>query len=50
LKEIHDEGALAPGDPERLNAERRAREGIAIPQTTLGELNALATELKVSTL
>jgi ureidoglycolate dehydrogenase (NAD+) len=50
LNEIHAEGALAPGDPERLTAERRAREGIPIPENTLVELNALATELGVSTL
>jgi ureidoglycolate dehydrogenase (NAD+) len=50
MEEIHDEGALAPGDPERLNAERRAREGIAIPQNTLAELNALAGELGVERL
>jgi len=50
LNEIHAEGALAPGDPERRTAERRAREGIPIPENTLAELNALATQLRVSTL
>jgi ureidoglycolate dehydrogenase (NAD+) len=46
-QEIHDEGALAPGDPERLNAERRRRDGIEIPEATAAELNALAGELGV---
>ncbi|HEX2333062.1 MAG TPA: Ldh family oxidoreductase [Burkholderiales bacterium] len=50
LKEIHDEGALAPGDPERRTAERRAREGIPIPENALAELNALAGELGVAKL
>jgi len=36
---------LAPGDPERLSAQRRAREGIPIGTATLAELNALAREL-----
>ena len=36
---------LAPGDPERLCAERRTREGIPIGKATLAELNALAREL-----
>ena len=49
LQEIHAEGALAPGDPERLNAERRRRDGIALG-ATLGELNALAQELGVAKL
>ena len=30
LGEIHAEGALAPGDPERANAARRRREGIEL--------------------
>ena len=30
VREIHAEGALAPGDPERLSAERRKREGIPL--------------------
>jgi ureidoglycolate dehydrogenase (NAD+) len=50
LDDIHAEGALAPGDPERQTAERRAREGIAIPEPTLNELNALARELGVAPL
>jgi ureidoglycolate dehydrogenase (NAD+) len=50
LNEIHDEGALAPGDPERRTAERRAREGIPIPENTIAELNALAGELGVAKL
>jgi len=50
IQEIHDEGALAPGDPERLNAERRKREGIDIPGATMKELNALAAELGVAKL
>jgi ureidoglycolate dehydrogenase (NAD+) len=49
LKEIHDEGALAPGDPERLSAERRNREGIALG-ATVDELNKLAEELGVAKL
>jgi LDH2 family malate/lactate/ureidoglycolate dehydrogenase len=43
-------GALAPGDPERRTAERRAREGIPIPENALAELNALAGELGVAKL
>lgn len=49
-REIHDEGALAPGDPERRNAERRRGEGIDIPAVTVAELNALAGELGVARL
>lgn len=49
-QEIHDEGALAPGDPERRHAERRRREGIDIPAATVAELNALAGELGVAPL
>ena len=49
LEEIHAEGALAPGDPERLSAERRRREGVPLG-STLGELNALAAELGVTPL
>jgi len=48
--EAHAENGLAPGDPERMNAERRRREGIAIPQPTVDELNALAAELGVKQL
>ena len=49
LEEIHAEGALAPGDPERRSAERRRSEGIPLG-STLGELNALAAELGVTPL
>jgi len=49
-QEIHDEGAMAPGDPERRNAERRRREGIDIPEATVAELNMLARELGVTAL
>ena len=49
LEEIHAEGALAPGDPERLSAERRRREGVPLG-STLEELNALAAELGVTPL
>jgi ureidoglycolate dehydrogenase (NAD+) len=49
VREIHGEGALAPGDPERLNAERRRREGIELG-STLAELNTLAQELSVAKL
>lgn len=49
LEEIHAEGALAPGDPERLSAERRRREGVPLG-SALEELNALAAELGVTPL
>jgi len=49
LGEIRAEQALAPGDPERVNAERRRREGIPLG-STLAELNALAGALGVATL
>ncbi|HEV3009685.1 MAG TPA: Ldh family oxidoreductase [Burkholderiales bacterium] len=49
VEEIHAEQALAPGDPERLNAERRRRDGIPLG-SALGELNALAAELGVAKL
>ena len=49
LEEIHAEGALAPGDPERLSAERRRRDGIPLG-SSVGELNALAAELGVAPL
>jgi len=48
-QEMRAEGALAPGDPERLSAERRLREGIPLG-STLDELNALAAELGVEKL
>jgi ureidoglycolate dehydrogenase (NAD+) len=47
--EAHAEGGLAPGDPERLNAERRRRDGIELG-STLDELNKLAGELGVAKL
>jgi ureidoglycolate dehydrogenase (NAD+) len=50
VAEIRAEGALAPGDPERRTAERRARDGIPIPENSLAELNVLATQLGISTL
>ena len=50
LEEIRGEGALAPGDPERLNTERRRREGIPLPDGAAAELNALARELGVPAL
>jgi ureidoglycolate dehydrogenase (NAD+) len=49
LNEIHGEGALAPGDPERRTAERRAREGIPLG-SAVEELNKLAEELGVAKL
>jgi ureidoglycolate dehydrogenase (NAD+) len=48
--EAHAEGGLAPGDPERRNAEQRRRDGIDIPEATARELNALAAELGVAKL
>ena len=50
LQEIRSEQAMAPGDPERRNAERRKREGIEIPEAALKELNALAAQLGVAKL
>jgi ureidoglycolate dehydrogenase (NAD+) len=41
---------LAPGDPERLSAARRARDGVPLPDNLLAELNALALELGVTPL
>ena len=38
---------LAPGDPERLSAARRAREGVPLPDALLAELNALGSSLGV---
>ena len=49
IGEAHDEGGLAPGDPERLNAERRRREGIELGSAR-EELNRLADELEVAKL
>jgi len=50
LEEIRGEGAMPPGDPERLSAERRKREGIPLGDSTIAELNALARELGVTQL
>jgi ureidoglycolate dehydrogenase (NAD+) len=41
---------LAPGDPERLTAERRRRDGIPLGSAVLAELNALAARLGVTAL
>jgi ureidoglycolate dehydrogenase (NAD+) len=49
IGEAHAEGGLAPGDPERMNAERRRREGIELG-STLDELNKLAAEIGVAKL
>jgi LDH2 family malate/lactate/ureidoglycolate dehydrogenase len=49
VQEMHDEGGLAPGDPERSSAERRKREGIPLGSSRY-ELNALARELGVAEL
>jgi ureidoglycolate dehydrogenase (NAD+) len=39
---------LAPGDPERLSAARRAKEGIPLPDGLLAELNTLAASLGIA--
>jgi len=49
IGEAHAEGGLAPGDPERMNAEKRRREGIELG-STLDELNKLAAQLGVAQL
>lgn len=49
IGEAHAEGGLAPGDPERMNAEKRRREGIELG-ATLDELNKLAAQLGVAQL
>ena len=41
---------LAPGDPERLTAERRRLVGVPLGTAVFAELNALATELGVTPL
>ena len=41
---------MAPGEPERLMAARREKEGVPLGEGTLGELNALATQLGVAPL
>src|SRR5687767_11053600 len=38
--EIRAEGAMAPGDPERLSAERRRRDGVPLGEGSVAELNA----------
>jgi ureidoglycolate dehydrogenase (NAD+) len=38
---------LAPGDPERLTAARRAKDGVPLAESLRAELNALARELGV---
>jgi ureidoglycolate dehydrogenase (NAD+) len=50
LREVHGENALAPGEPERLTAARREKEGVPLGEGTLGELNALAAQLGVKEL
>ncbi len=47
-REIHAEKAMAPGDPERLSAEQRRREGVPLADAAVAELNALAAELGVA--
>jgi ureidoglycolate dehydrogenase (NAD+) len=41
---------MAPGEPERLSAARREKQGIPLGEATLAELNALAAELGVAPL
>ena len=41
---------MAPGEPERLTAARREKEGVPLGEGTLGELNALAAQLGVAPL
>jgi len=41
---------LAPGDPERLSAERHRRDGIPLGDAVRAELNALAEDLGVTPL
>ncbi len=41
---------LAPGDPERLTAARRARDGVPLPDSLVAELNTLAASLGVARL
>ena len=41
---------LAPGDPERLSAARRARDGVPLPDSLVAELNDLAASLGVTRL
>jgi LDH2 family malate/lactate/ureidoglycolate dehydrogenase len=39
---------LAPGDPERLTAAQRARDGIPLPDSLLAELKSLGASLGVA--
>ena len=55
LKEIRSEQPadpsrppLAPGDPERLSAARRATEGVPLPNALVAELNALGASLGIA--
>jgi LDH2 family malate/lactate/ureidoglycolate dehydrogenase len=41
---------LAPGDPERLSAARRAKAGIPLADSLLAELNTLAASLGTASL
>ena len=41
---------LAPGDPERLSAARRATDGIPLPDSLVAELNTLAASLGIAVL
>ena len=41
---------LAPGDPERITAARRAKEGIPLPDNLLAELSTLAASLGIAPL
>jgi len=50
LSEIHSHSGMAPGEPERMTAEKRERGGIPVSESTLAELNALAKELGVEAL
>ena len=50
IEMIHAENAMAPGEPERITAEKRERDGIPLGESTIAELNALAGELGVSNL
>ncbi len=50
LQETHAESALVPGEPERLTAARREKEGVPLGEGVLAELNALGAELGVAPL
>ena len=50
LQETHAESALVPGEPERLTAARREKEGVPLGEGVLAELNALAGQLGVAPL